>query len=45
MSTSGDVQYIGGYHEYIGGYHKASLLCPENSWVRNHLIGDTKRIH
>ena len=29
MSTSGDVQYIGGYHdtcggyhEYIGGYHK-----------------------
>ena len=19
MSTSGDVQYIGGYHEYIGG--------------------------
>ena len=23
MSTSGDVQYIGGYHEYIGGYHDA----------------------
>ena len=22
MSTSGDVQYIGGYHEYIGGYHE-----------------------
>ena len=21
MSTSGDVQYIGGNHEYIGGYH------------------------
>ena len=19
MSTSGDIQYIGGYHEYIGG--------------------------
>ena len=23
MSTSGDVQYIGRYHEYIGGYHKS----------------------
>ena len=22
FSTSGDVQYIGGYHEYIGGYHE-----------------------
>ena len=22
MSTSGDVQYIGVYHEYIGGYHE-----------------------
>ena len=22
MSTSGDVQYIGGYHEYIRGYHE-----------------------
>ena len=22
MSTSEDVQYIGGYHEYIGGYHE-----------------------
>ena len=22
MSTLGDVQYIGGYHEYIGGYHE-----------------------
>ena len=22
MRTSGDVQYIGGYHEYIGGYHE-----------------------
>ena len=22
FSTSGDVQYIGGFHEYIGGYHE-----------------------
>ena len=22
FSTSGDVQYIGGYLEYIGGYHE-----------------------
>ena len=22
MSTSGDVQYIGGYNEYIRGYHE-----------------------
>ena len=22
MSTSGDVQYIGGYHEYIGEIHE-----------------------
>ena len=22
FSTSGGVQYIGGYHEYIGGYHE-----------------------
>ena len=22
MSTSEDVQYIGGYHEYTGGYHE-----------------------
>ena len=22
FSTSGSVQYIGGYHEYIGGYHE-----------------------
>ena len=22
MSTSGDVQYIGGYHEYIREYHE-----------------------
>ena len=24
MSTSGDVQYIGGYHEYIGGIMSTS---------------------
>ena len=31
MSTSGDVQYIGGggYHEYIGGYHDA---CGEQGY-------------
>ena len=22
MSTSGDVQYIGGYHDVCGGYHE-----------------------
>ena len=22
MTTSRDVQYIGGYHQYIGGYHQ-----------------------
>ena len=22
MSTSGDVQYIGGYHDTCGGYHE-----------------------
>ena len=22
MSTSGDVQYIGGYHDACGGYHE-----------------------
>ena len=22
MSSSGAVQYIGGYHDYIGGYHE-----------------------
>ena len=22
MSTSGNVQYVGGYHEYIGRYHE-----------------------
>ena len=27
MSTSGDVQYIGGYHEYIGGYHDYIRGC------------------
>ena len=29
MSTSRDVQYIGGYHDYIGGYHDA---CGGASW-------------
>ena len=27
MSTSGDVQYIRGYHEYIGGYHEYIRGC------------------
>ena len=22
MSTSGDIQYIGGYHDACGGYHE-----------------------
>ena len=28
MSTSGDVQYVGGYHEYIGGYsvHRGHIM-------------------
>ena len=28
MSTSGDVQYIGGYHEYIGGcsVHQVDIM-------------------
>ena len=32
MSTSGDVQYIRGYHEYIGGggYHKYVEGCSVN---------------
>ena len=25
MSTSGDVQYIGGYHEYFGGDVRSTL--------------------
>ena len=27
MSTLGDVQYIGGYHEYIRGYHEYIRGC------------------
>ena len=27
MSTSGDAQYIGGYHKYIGGYHEYIRGC------------------
>ena len=27
MSTSGDVQYIGGYHDTCGGYHEYMGGC------------------
>ena len=27
MSTSGDVQYIGGYHDKCGGYHEYTGGC------------------
>ena len=29
MSTSGDVQYIGGYHDTCGGYHEYIGGCHE----------------
>ena len=44
MSTSGDVQYIGGYHEYIGGcsVHRGDTISTSGNITST--LGDVQYI-
>ena len=44
MSTSGDVQYIGGYHEYIGGFQYKSKAFMNLLPHMNHDTPDVLKI-
>ena len=52
MSTSGDVQYIGGYHDEFGGYHEYIGGCSvhrrdtmSTSEGYHEYIGGIPRVH
>ena len=52
MSTSGDVQYIGGYHDERGGYHEYIGGCSVHrrdtmySWYhRGDIMSTSERYH